>query len=144
MMYTQFDIQIQEASAEGGVSSKQVKAYQICIALKEHFTKILRERLEESLFEATENEEVIQQQRRNMTQSLAREQQLQQEIKTLRMSSSSSAEVEDLRARLAQQEMICRDLTQKLLDAMAQVSRKEEDIRVLRGMTSPAQSPARK
>lgn len=109
-----------------GVSSKEAKSYRLCLALKSHLNKMLKERLEEQLFVATENEEVIQQQRKNMTQSLFREQSLQQEIRELKGRGASSAETEDLRMKLVRQEAISYDLTQKMLDAMAQVSQKEE------------------
>lgn len=114
-------------------SKKDARAYRLCLAMKSHLNGIYKERLEESLFEATENEEVIQQQRKNMTQSLFREQQLQAELRELHNKKGSSHDVEELRAKLARQEAISSDLTQKMLDAMAQVSRKEEEIRVMKG-----------
>jgi hypothetical protein len=116
-----------------GNAKKDARAYRLCLAMKGHLNGILKEKLEESLFEATENEEVIQQQRKNMTQSLFREQQLQSELRELKNHHGSAKDVEELRLKLMRQEAISSDLTQKMLDAMAQVSRKEEEIRVLKG-----------
>merc|ERR1712032_262757 len=69
-------------------SKKDARAYRLCLAMKSHLNGIYKERLEESLFEATENEEVI-------------EQQLQAELRELHNKKGSSHDVEELRAKLA-------------------------------------------